>query len=192
MADEKKTLMTPEFRVSFAHVFKPQPAMDEGKDPKFGITMLFAPDADLSKLKAAASAAAKAKWGDNIPANMRSPFRDQGEKNLEGYVPGAIFINATSKQRPGLVDAGVNDIIDETEFYSGCYARATVNAFAYEARNPAGAVVNRGVAFGLNNVQKLRDGEPFSGRTKASEDFEAVDGGGEGEVAEVTSASDLF
>lgn len=186
---ESKNVMTPEFRVSFAHVFKPQPAMDEGKDPKFGITMLFPEGADLSDLKAAASAAAKAKWGDSIPDNMRSPFRDQGEKNLEGYVAGAVFMNATSKQRPGLVDADVQDIIDEADFYSGCYARATVNAFAYEARNKTGAVVNRGVAFGLNNVQKLRDGEPFSGRTKASEDF-APAGGGEAEAA--TSANDLF
>lgn len=165
MAD---VIMTPEFRVSFPAVFKARSSKsDDGSDgtPKYGITMLFAKDADLSKLKAAAQAAAKEKWGDKIPKNLRSPFRDQGEKELEGYVEGAVFINATSLQKPGLVDRNREDIIDETEFYAGCYARATVSAFAYDKKG------NRGVAFGLNNVQKLRDGESLSGRTRAQDDF---------------------
>lgn len=161
-------IMTPEFRVSFPVVFKPRSATNDNGDagtPKYSITMLFAKDADLSKLKAAAQAAAKEKWGDKIPKNLRSPFRDQGEKELEGYVEGAVFINATSLQKPGLVDRNREDIIDETEFYAGCYARATLRAFAYDKKG------NRGVAFGLNNVQKLRDGESLSGRTRAQDDF---------------------
>ena len=164
MAD---TIMTPEFRVSFPAVFKPRSATNDGDagTPKYGITMLFAKNADLSKLKAAAQAAAKEKWGDKIPKNLRSPFRDQGEKELEGYVEGCVFITATSLQKPGLVDRNREDIIDETEFYAGCYARATVRAFAYDKKG------NKGVAFGLNNIQKLRDGEPLSGRTRAQDDF---------------------
>ena len=166
MAD---VIMTPEFRVSFPAVFKARSSKsdDDGDagTPKYGITMLFAKDADLSKLKAAAQAAAKEKWGDKIPKNLRTPFRDQGDKGLEGYVEGAVFINATSLQKPGLVDRNREDIIDETEFYAGCYARATLRAFAYDKKG------NKGVAFGLNNVQKLRDGESLSGRTRAQDDF---------------------
>lgn len=166
-------VMTPQFRVSFPNVFRPGRPMQEGAEPKYGVAMLFPKGADLSKLKAAAQAACVEMWGADQakwPKNLRSPFRDQGEKAPEwaGYEPGAIFVTATSKTRPGLVDAQVQDIIEEKDFYPGCYARATVNAFCYDKAG------NRGVSFGLNNVQKLADGEPLGGRTRATDDFEAV------------------
>lgn len=162
-------VMTPKFRASFANVFRPGKSMEEGKPGKYSLTMLFEPGADLSKLKAAAAQAVKDKWGDKPPKMLRSPFRDQGEKEFDGYVEGGIYINATSDKKPGLVDAQLNDIIDETDFYSGCYARATVRAFAYDKAG------NKGVAFGLQNVQKLADGESLGGgRAKASDEFEAV------------------
>jgi len=163
-------VMTPEFRVSFPHVFRAR-AAEEGQEPKFSITMLFPKDADLSKLEAAAKDAIKEKWGDKPPKKLRSPFRDQAEKDeYEGYEEGAIFVNATSKSRPGLVDRDVQAIIDEAEFYAGCYARATINAFAYDVKG------NRGVAFGLQNIQKLRDGDPLGGRARPDQDFDPVDG----------------
>lgn len=165
-------IITPEFRVSFANCFRPQkPMAGSTNEPKYGLTMLFKKGEDLSKLKAAAEAAVKEKWGANPPKNLRTPFRDAGEKDYDGYEPGAIFVTATSKQKPGLVDADLNDIIDESEFYSGCYARASVRAFAYDANG------NRGVAFGLQNVQKLRDGDPLGGRTRPEDDFEPVGSG---------------
>lgn len=159
-------VMTPEFRVSFPAVFKPKRQKgDATSEPKYGLTMLFPKGADLSKLKAAAQEAVREKWGDKPPKNLRSPFRDQGEKEYEGYEEGAVFVSASSKQKPGLVDRQRQDIIDETEFYPGCYARATIRAFAYDNNG------NKGVAFGLNNVQKLRDGDPLGGRTRAQDDF---------------------
>lgn len=179
----KETLITPEFRVSFAHVFRPQPPMAGSKPdakPKYGVTMLFAPGADLSKLKAAAAEAAQEKFGKRLAdpifaAKVRTPFRDQGEKpELEGYVKGSIFVNATSAQRPGLVDHNVQAIINEADFYSGCYAVASVNAFAYEQMG------NVGVAFGVNNIQKVRDGEPLGGRTRPEADFKPVAGAAAG------------
>ena len=164
-------LMTPEFRVSYPYVFRPQKPMQEGGEPKYSITMLFKKGENLKTFKDAAQAAVVAKWGSDKtkwPKNLRSPFRDQGEKSSEGYEDGAIFITATSKQRPGLVDGANNDIIDESQFYAGCYARATLRPFTY---SKAG---NNGVGFGLQNVQKLRDGESLSGRMKASDEFEPV------------------
>lgn len=161
-------VMTPKFRVSFANVFRPGRPLQEGAPPKYGLTMLFDAGTDLNELKKAAEQAVKDKWGDKPPKLLRSPFRDQGEKEFEGYVEGAVFINATSQQKPGLVDENVQSIIDESEFYSGCYARATIRAFAYDKGG------NRGVAFGLQNVQKLADGDPLGGRTPASADFEPV------------------
>lgn len=167
---------TPEFRVSFPFVLKPQQPKKADRDPKYSVVMLFKKGADLSKLKAAVDAVLIDKYGskEKIPKGLRMPFRDQGEKEFPGYEAGAIFITATSKQRPGLVDQNVNDIFDETQFYAGCYAHATVRPFYYEAEG------NKGVAFGLQNVQKLRDGESLSGRLKAADEFEAVDGGTEG------------
>lgn len=165
-------VMTPEFRVSFPYVFRPsKPMAGSQSDPKYTITALFAKGADIAPLKLAVKEAATEKWGADKtkwPKNLRDPFRDQGEKDFEGYEEGAVFITATSKQRPGLVDAKVQDIIEEKDFYPGCYARATVRAFAYDQAG------NRGVAFGLQNVQKLRDGEPLGGRTRPSDDFQAV------------------
>jgi len=171
---KKEPLITPEFRVSFAHVFRPQPALDPAGKPKYGLTMLFPVGADLSKLKQAAAWAATEKWGDklkdlNFAKRLRSPFRDQGEKEYEGYVKGAIFINATAQQKPGLVDAQVQPIIEESQFYSGCYAIANVNFFAYEQKG------NVGIGCGLNNVQKRRDGEPLGGRMNPEQVFVPAD-----------------
>jgi hypothetical protein len=67
----------------------------------------------------------------------------------------------------------MNDIIEEKDFYSGCFARATVRAFAYSNKG------NNGVAFGLQNIQKLRDGDPLGGRTRPSDDFQAVGDAGD-------------
>lgn len=168
-------VLTPKFRVSFPYVFRPSKPMQAGAEPKYSITMLFPKGADLSALKKAAVEACEEKWGADKtkwPKNLRNPFRDQGEKEFEGYEAGATFITATSKQKPGLVDANVQDIIEEKDFYPGCFARASVRAFAYDQAG------NRGVAFGLQNVQKLADGDPLGGRSRPSDDFEPVAGEG--------------
>jgi hypothetical protein len=166
----KDNIITCEFRVSFPYLFRPNKPMAEGQVGKYSITMLFPKGADLSALYAAAKDAATEKWGekDKWPKNLRTPFRDQGEKEFEGYEKGLVFITATSKQRPGLVDAKLQDIIEERDFYPGCYARASVRAFAYDNTG------NRGVSFGVQNVQKLRDGDPLGNRTRPADDFEAV------------------
>jgi hypothetical protein len=161
--------MTPEFRASFPNVFTARSDFD-GQEPKFSIVMLFDKKTDISALKKLCEQAVKEKWGDKVPKNLRSPFRDgdTDKPDMDGYA-GCVFVRASSKGRPGLVDASVTPIVNQEDFYAGCYARATVNAFAYDKAG------NQGVAFGLQNVQKLRDGEPFSGRTKAEDDFDATD-----------------
>ena len=174
-------LLTSKFRVSFPTVFKARAGQDGGKE-KFSIAMLFPKESDLtgedladhqrfmSAAKTAAHAAAKEKWGDKIPKNLKTPFLDAGNYDYEGYEPGGILIRASSLQKPGVVDSKVQPIIDESEFYPGCYARATIRAFAYDAQG------NRGVSFGLQNVQKLADGDPLGGRTRAEDDFSPATG----------------
>jgi hypothetical protein len=82
--------------------------------------------------------------------------------------------------------------VDENGFYAGCYARATVTAYGYDRAG------NIGVSFGLQGVQKLRDGEAFNGRKPVEEQFEALDGEVSAPAAvapaaaKVTAAPDMF
>lgn len=180
MADSKN-ILTPEFRVSFPHVFAPQEPMNPGNKPKYSIAMLFAKGEDLSKLKAAAEKAAKDKWGDEIPSPLKTPFRDQGEREYDGYEAGAIVVSATNTTKPGVVNDQVEKIIDESEFYAGCYAQATVVASAYGGK---GTKIAPGVNFYLQNIQKIRDGESLAGRMKPEDEFAAVAGAGNTEATE--------
>lgn len=162
MSNNKARIMTPAFRVAFPEVFTPG-GMDPAK-PKYSITMLFDKDEDISELKRIAAAAKRDKWGEKIPSGLRNPFRNGDEKDWTGF-EGKIFVKAASKFKPGLVDADRVAIIDETEFYPGCWARATITAYAYDVSG------NKGVAFNLHNLQKLKDDEPFVGRIEAEDDF---------------------
>lgn len=187
MANEKakfEKVTSPKFRVSFPNIFQPQTFKDENGqaqgEPKYGLVMLFDEAAqktpEYAAMQRIAKAAVVAKWGSDSskwPKNLRSPFRDGNDEKgeLEGYKD-CKFASATTKTRPGLVGADLQPIINADDFYPGCYARATVTAYAYDKKG------NRGVAFGLGNVQKVADGESFSGRTKAEDDFEKFDDGG--------------
>lgn len=169
-----KKVTTPKFRVSFPHVFKAH-AMKEDQEAKFSCVMLFDKKTDLSAMKKACANAATEKWGADKakwPKNLKMPFRDGDEKSdMKGY-EGTNFVTATSKKRPGVVDQGLNLITEEDEsFYAGCYARATLIAFAYDVSG------NKGVSFSLQNLQKLGDGEKFSGRRDAAQEFDAVEDG---------------
>ncbi len=164
-------VMTPAFRVSYPSIFKP--TAFEGQEAKFSLVMLFPKETDLSALKAAAKLAVEEKWPDvnKRPKDLRSPFRDGDvdKSDVAGY-EGMIFATAKSKTKPGLVDQNVQPIIEEGVFYAGCWARATVVAYAYDKAG------NRGVAFSLQNVQKLRDDEAFSGRMNPEDEFAPVEG----------------
>lgn len=177
-------VITPEFRVSYPKVFKAERNDLNGND-EFSVVALFPLGADLSKLKAAAKAACVKKWGEDQkkwPKPLRDPFKDQGEREKEdedgnaympdGYVKGAVMLQLKTLKRPGLVNARNEDIIDETDFYGGCYARAQINANAYDKKG------NKGVAFYVNHIQKLRDGESFGSTARNATDvFEAVSDG---------------
>lgn len=183
MADKKQVrkVTTPKFRASFVWAFKPQPPMEGSQgDPKYGVTMLFDQAArqtpQFKAMRELAVAAAREKFGNKLVSDgngwfkgLRNPFRDGDEKSeLDGYA-GMVFSSATSKMQPGIVDQTLNRIISEEDFYSGCYARATITAYGYDKAG------NKGVAFGLQNLQKLADGERFSGRAAAEEDFDSID-----------------
>lgn len=177
MADQIKTntkAVTGKIRMSYVNLFTAR-AMVEGQDPKYSLCVLI-PKSDketVNKINSAIDAAKKAGaslWGGKIPANLKTPLRDGDEErpDQEEYA-GHYFLNATSKQKPGVVDKNLNEILDQTEVYSGCYGRVSLNFYAF---NQAG---NKGIGCGLQNVQKLADGESLAGRTRAEDDFDAVD-----------------
>lgn len=168
MADK---ITTPLFRLSFAQLFTPK--ADQSGNLKYSLNMLFPKTTDLTLLKEAAKAAVVAKWGPNPPKGLKNPFRDGDEKDYDGYA-GHIFVTASSKNKPGLVDQNVQPIMDQALLYSGCYCYASINAYAYEGKDAKGAILNRGVAFGLMNVQLVKAGEPFGARSNPTDDFAAV------------------
>ncbi len=175
-AKKNKQILTPEFRVAFPQVFKAKAAAP-GQEEKFSIVMLFPKTTDISVLKNAVLEAIIDKWGADKtkwPKGLRLPFRDGDEKKeYEGYA-GTTFCTASSKMRPGLVgpekgpDGSLVSLISPDEFGGGDYARATLIAFAYDKAG------NKGVSWGLRNIQKIRDGERFSGKTDPNRDFDAI------------------
>jgi hypothetical protein len=170
-------VVTGEVRLSYVHVFEPF-AQDENDTPSYSCVLLI-PKSDkstLAKIKKATEAAIEAgknsKFDGKVPANLQLTLHDGDEeadldKNPE--YEGNMFISVSSKTKPGIVDRATNLIMDSTEVYSGCYARVSINAFAFNYKG------KKGISFGLNHVQKLRDGDFLGGRTRPEDDFEPID-----------------
>jgi len=190
----KTTITTPEFRVSYPKVFKPD--MNKlSKKLEYSVEALFPKGADMKPMQAIAEAACVNKFGADKtkwPKNIRNPFRDQAEKEKEGkladgLVKGAVFMRFKcdgEKHRPAIVGRKLEPITEEHQFYAGCWAKASVGAFAY---NQAG---NAGVSFGLNSLQFVKDDTPFSGRPSIEDAFEAIEE--DGNVDEGAGAASVF
>lgn len=166
-------VVTGKVRLSYVHVFEPH-ASQPGQEPRYSVSILIpkSDKATLDKIAAAVEAAKQAGaplWGGKVPAGLKLPLRDGDVERDSDEYKGHWFLNANSKQRPGVVDASVQPIIDATEVYSGCYGRVALNFYPF---NTSGS---KGVGAGLQNVQKVGDGDPLSGRSRAEDDFTSVD-----------------
>jgi hypothetical protein len=161
-------IKTPMFRVSYPNVFKATDFQGDG-NMTYSITMLFDKKRDLSIMKEAVEKLIQEKFKDVKRKKIRLPFRDGNEEkeDVDGYAD-VTFVRASSKTKPIIVDCTEerNQIEDDTEFYPGCYARATIMPFAYNQKG------NRGISFGLHNIQFLKDGEPFANRGNPDEDYD--------------------
>ena len=156
-------------RFSYCHVFKPHAIEDEG-EPKYSCAVLIPKKnkKTLAMVKAAIDAAkeeGKTLFGGKM-GGLKLPLRDGDEERPddEAY-RGMYFFNATSKSKPKVVDADLDEIIDPEDFYSGCWGRVSVRFYPFAKKG------NKGVAVGLNNLQKIKDGENLSGGSSAEEDF---------------------
>ena len=154
-----KVITGPKTRWSYANVWEAKSI--NGGAPKFSVSLIVpkSDTATVTKIQAAIEAAYK-----------------EGESKLKGNgrtvpalsvikTPLRYFINANSATAPGIVDAACNPIMNRSEVYSGVYGRASISFYAFNANG------NKGIACGLNNLQKISDGEPLGGKASAESDF---------------------
>ena len=162
-------VVTEEVRFSYLNVFEPKAI--NGGDEKYSVSLII-PKTDTKTIKAvnnaveAAKQAGISKFGGKIPSSLKLPLRDGDvdREDDENY-KGCYFINANCHTQPGLIYKNGQKIIDSTDLYSGCYGRASITFYAFNSNG------NRGIACGLNNLMKTRDGEPLGGRSRAEDDF---------------------
>ena len=165
-------------RWSYANVWDPKSI--NGGTPKYSVSLII-PKSDtvtINKIKAAIQAAyeegeAKLKGTAKVCPPLeaiKNPLRDGDlERPGDEAYTNSYFINANSASAPGIVDADRQPILERSEVYSGVYGRASINLYAFNSNG------NRGIACGLNNLQKIRDGEPLGGKSRAEDDFATCD-----------------
>jgi hypothetical protein len=164
----KTKFVTGKVRFSFVHVFEPAETLNGSL--KYSASILI-PKSDkdtvarFNKAFEETKQANAAYFGGSIPKVLKGGLRDGDTEKDDPIYAGHYFFNANSNEKPGVVDQDVNPIIDKDQFYSGCYGRASITMYPYDASG------SKGIAFGLNNVQKLEDGEKFGGATSAAADF---------------------
>lgn len=165
-------------RWSYVNAWEPKSI--NGGAPKYSVSLII-PKSDtrtIEKIQSAIQAAyeegqGKLKGnGKSVPALsvLKTPLRDgDAERPDDEAYADSYFVNANSGTAPGIVDADRNPIIDRSEVYSGVYGRASINFYAFNSNG------NKGIACGLNNLQKIRDGEPLGGKSRAEDDFATED-----------------
>jgi len=166
-------ILTPNATLSFPALFAPKPR-SEGAKPVYSCSLLFSPEAQRSPeykaMQMACANAAKAKFGADVKfASLLLPFRDAGEKEHAGYEEGWTYISPWSEQRPGVVDAQVQDVIDPSLVYAGQTVRASIAPFAWKNSG------RMGVSFGLNHLQLVKEGTRIDGRIPANKAFKPIE-----------------
>lgn len=166
-------------RWSYANVWEPKAPLGGGT-PKYSVSLIIPKEdtATVDKIRAAIQAAyeegqSKLKGnGKSVPplTSIKNPLRDGDiERPDDPTYAGCYFVNANSASKPGIVDADRQPIIERSEVYSGVYGRASINFYAFNVNG------NRGIACGLNNLQKIKDGEPLGSKASAESDFATED-----------------
>ena len=161
-------------RLSYFHGW--EPVSVNGGAEKYSVSVLIPKDdrETIDAVNAAIDAAIEegiSKFGGKKPnkAAIKLPLRDGDTERDDDAYRGHYFINANSNTPPQIVDRNVKRILDRSEVYSGCYAKVSLNFFAFNSNG------SKGVACGLGNIQKVRDGEPLGGKSKAEDDFSTIE-----------------
>ena len=173
-----KVITGPDTVFSYLNAWDPKSI--NGGTPKYSVSLIIpkSDTATVNKITAAIQAAyeegeSKLKGnGKSVPAlsTIKTPLRDGDlERPDDAAYANSYFVNANSNTAPGVVDTNRQPIIERSELYSGVIGRASINFYAFNSNG------NRGIACGLNNLQKLRDGQPLGGKSRAEEDFATED-----------------
>lgn len=173
MSQNTKVVTGINTRLSYANIWEPK-SINGGKE-KYSVSLII-PKSDTKTVTAIEKAIDAAieegigKFGGKKPNKvaLKLPLRDGNLEKDDVNYKDAYFINANSITAPQIVDKQVQPILDQAEVYSGCYARVSISFYAFNTNG------NRGVACGLGNIQKIRDGEPLGGHSSASDDFTAI------------------
>ena len=208
---ERVRLLTPMFRASFPDVFQKRVFQGQGEESgRYACAALFAgfevkDGRTIIKVPAAWSPKDQEKWKALIAACnkvsietfkkpmseldrsvYKLPFHRGEEKEYAGYGPGVVYVTMSAKNiKPTVVGRDLTTPLTQEEFYAGCFARASVTPFAFNN-------IGKGIALGLNHLQKLKDGERLDSFRSAEDDFgadpaefedEATDAGGEESAA---------
>ena len=165
----KAKVVTGKVRFSYANVFSPK-AAQEGATPKYSVSIIVPKSdtktiSDINKAFEEVKAASAAVFGGSVPKLLKGGLRDGDAEKDDAAYADSYFINANSVNKPGVVDNDLNPIIDPSEFYSGCYGRASITFYPYNSNG------SKGIACGLNNIQKTEDGDQLGGGSSAASDF---------------------
>ena len=187
-----KNIITPTFRVAFPNVFVPVSYQGIGA-PQYSISMIFDIDSDLKELKAAILEIAKITFPKRDIKTLKLPFRDgntilhkETGEQYDMYKNKLVFTASSKKRRPEIINAKKEPITSEGDFYAGCYARASILPYAYTLNGG-------GVSLGLQNIQKIRQGEPFISFVAADDEFDRVEMPDDSDIKPEESAfSDLM
>ena len=176
---KKTEVVTGKVRLNFPVLFTPKAAQNDGSGNKYYSSQLLLPKSDtetMNKIKAAIEEAKKeglsGKWGGTMPPNVSIPINDgDGIKPVAGTEYGpeckghyVINVKANESYKPDVVDGQLNPILDQSEIYSGMYARVLINFFPYFNSG------KKGISVSFSNVQKVADGTPLGGAPKKSAD----------------------
>lgn len=173
MSASPTRVITGVVRLSYCNIWEPKSI--NGSDPKYSVSLLIhksdtATITAIEKAIEAALSAGTGKFGGKIPPRgaLKLPLRDGDTEREDEAYAGHFFVNANSKNPPQVVDGSLAPVLDRAEVYSGCYARVSIEFYAFNTNG------NKGVAVGLGNIQKIRDGEPLGGgNISAESDFGA-------------------
>lgn len=172
-AESKTKMTTDTVRLSYVHVWEPSSMKGDEKGKKKYSVSVIVPKSNTKLVEringcvnAAVEDGVKALWKGKRPINLKLPLRDGDlERKDDPAYANSWFFNASSTTQPGIVDVNREEIVNQSEVYSGCYGRVIVNFYPYD-------VSSKGVAAGLNHVQKVKDGEPLAGRGNAADEFD--------------------
>lgn len=167
--------VTPELRLSYCHLLEPR-KMSENSQAKYGVTVLIPKsDTKLIKLIESKMEEAIAENQDKLKGKkakaLKMPLRDGDDKADENpEYEGHLFMNIASKDKPLIIDTDRNEVINSREIYSGMRGKVSFNFYAFDTDG------NKGIACGLNAVQKTNDDEPFGASYRLEDAVSDFDG----------------